>query len=1085
MTTNTDSYDVLDLSAASYVETGPRLGVPLDGSAAFSIDAWLKLDGLGPRAGILSQPGAFFFGVAGRALMLDIAGRPTAVSNPSRQALTNTAWQHVAVTFAEGTVRFFLDGEFNSLVALSGTGSRTTAPFVIGQDLQAHIWSLRVFTTELSQDAVRYMMLDEPGPASIAAHFDFSVTPPVDRGPARLPVALKKDARMTRCTPGLALTGTAFAQPMSDQHINPGGRRNDPYTVQAWVYVDSAERTRQAVFVNGALESDTGMALYLDHDPAAKGFRVVSLRGSSDDEHGSLRSRTVITTGRWWNIATVFDGTVLTLFVDGVEAGSAPFPPVPRDAPTGRLLIGGAWTGDQLFAAMTLQGFVSRVEVWSRALSADDVRTFMGTWPDEGTEELVGEYDFVSERARNLVNAHPVGLADGADLSLQTEKAVGPAPARAVRTEKPQLGAGLSDAALREMRASVDTAAFLREHVDDLRSAMAADIAALPDPEDRERMRAAWEEAIARLADAPTSLPFLVTSHVVDGSHVLLCHRRGRTHVTLSVPVGEIDPCLLWQVKLVFTVVGGVIDLLFGLTPRLTPRAVRYIAGLVGMPALKVLFSAGTRITAGDCLGILQALYFGGFLKELILLVVEQALSLWAGLLIAGKCAARLTGGAGMILSLANTAIAFCVAYKDRGKCRDIPYVQLTGIKFDWDPTGCSSDAFTVRRNYSTPVSQVHVPQDVPVAVASPLSLRAGDVFSPAAYSIMTIHGQQVWVQLRLRARPDYTGPATLRATGGGILGSLDVQVSFFNGQTKPEWLSVPLYNQTLEARGVHRENVQWTWQYQADGGWQDITTTNHTVYVVLDAPQPPWQTGVRDSRTYQAWTDVLDLACTWAQGTTSLPDAAEAVARVVNTELGLQYDPVPQYIAENGQVFFCTPFVEQAANGMGSLGNRVNCTDCAAIVTAFSNILGCQLLSWPMAHPSGGDACFTCNRIQAIGTDTWAYPGAGGYRYHEVAFDGGTAPPFPGSQVYDACLKVDGGTNPWNWTDPNIAHVPMLPVRIPYTTQPNDSASMPQPPFHDWSFRERLARNDASGIGCCALVLPPHALICPLRRMR
>jgi hypothetical protein len=68
-----------------------------------------------------------------------------------------------------------------------------------------------------------------------------------------------------------------------------------------------------------------------------------------------------------------------------------------------------------------------------------------------------------------------------------------------------------------------------------------------------------------------------------------------------------------------------------------------------------------------------------------------------------------------------------------------------------------------------------------------------------------------------------------------------------------------------------------------------------------------------------------------------------------------------------------------------------VNCTDCAAIVTTFVNILGCNLYSACMTNIYAtkiDDQRFTLNKIIAIGQTSWGHPNWGDFfGCHEVAW--------------------------------------------------------------------------------------------------
>jgi hypothetical protein len=1059
---NDASYDVLDLEALAYAQTAADIGIPLDGSAAFSIDAWVRLDGLCSSASIFSKDGVFDFGVAGDTLVLQIAGYPPVQSNPSQHPLVHTEWHYLTATYANGQVRLFVDGAFDTLQGISGTGTSNGNPFVVGYDLQAHVWSVRVYNTALTPDAVLANMFEAPAPGTIVADFDFSQTPPIDNGPRHLPIALQQRARMTRTTPALALSATAFAEPLSDQHVDPGGDQVDPYTVQAWVYVRDASSPQQAIFVNSELESDTGMALYLDYDVTASGFRVVSQRGSSLDTD-SLTSTATIATGAWHNVATTFDGTTLTVYVDGKAAGSGPFGPIPLVSDAGRLLIGAALSAGQPFGAMTLQGFVSRLEVWERALSATEIATYMGQMPAMGASGLAACYDFTSERALNMVDGHPVGLADGAALADQLEPATpgGRSPTTAAPPERPR---DLDDDTLRSLCESIDLGGLLDDLDGDFAAAAEHDAAAFADRDDQQVVREAWADAIARLRDDPVSARFLVTSHVVAGEHVVLCHRRGRTHVVLRVGVGDVDECTLWKIKLVFIVVAGAIDAFFGLSARLSDRAIQYIGDVLRQPRVAVLLGAGNKMSARGVFGLAVALFSFGYFKQILLLVVE--LGLWALIRVLAKLALKLAGigAVDVIASLVATAATFVLEYARKpASCSPMPTVELAGIKFDYDPTATAVDALSIRRSYTTEVPAVQWTK----ALTKPEE-------SPAAYAIARVTGKTVTMQASFLVTGGATS-AKVKADGGGVLGAIDpFTVSFKGGASDPVYVTIPLTHQTLASGGVQRQDVEWTWSYQiADGAWMPLATTKHRIYVLLDTPRTPWQQPpvVGGAERQLPWTDVLDFACAWAAGATSAGAASAAVTQKVNGALGLSYDTsagASKYTQGLGadEVFLCTSFVARLRGGAGQ-GSKVNCTDCASIVTAFANSLGCNVFASTM-QPSGGGG-FACNMIQAIGYSTWAFPfgtTSGGFSYHEVAWTG--AGSFT-DVLYDACLKLDTGTNPWNWSTPtDPSHVATLPLAMPFTTLEISPVLPLAVPFSAVSYRERLATNAAAGIPAC-----------------
>lgn len=1057
MASNDASYDVLDLEAAAYAQTQANLGIALDGSVSFSVDAWVKLDGLCSGASILSKRESFAFGISGDQLVLSIAGYPPVQSKPG--SLDHLEWHYVTATYASGQVRLYVDGQFNVLQGISGSGIANANPFEIGNGLQAHVTSVRVYNTALSGDAVLTNMFESPAAAAVVASFDFSQTPPRDLGPGKLPITLKAGARMTRSTPGLSLSDTAFAEPLSEGEVDPGGEQVDPYTVQAWVYVSDASQAEQAIFVNSDLESETGMALYLERAEAGKGFQVVSQRGSSMGED-SLVSTALVTPGEWTNVATTFTGTTLSVFVNGEAAGSAPFGPIPLSSEAGRLLVGAALSQSQPFGVMTLQGFVSRLEVWDRALSAAEVATYMAASPDVAAEGLTACYDFTTARARNMLDAHPIGLADGARLVEQVQAASPSTPAPTTRKE-PVFSPELDEGTIRSLCEAIDLDELLREP--NFEAAMEEDAKAFEgDPEGQERVRAAWREALDQMRADPTSARFLVTSHVLDGEHVVLCHRRGQTHVAFRIGVEDIDECTLWKVKLIFIVVAGMLDAFFGVSAKLERQAIDYIRQILRQPRIAVLLGPGAQMTARAIFTLGGVLYQYGFLKELVTMIAE--VGFWALLRVLVKAAIKLTaiGYADVIASLVATAAAFIVEFAKMPPSCSAPQVDLAGIKFDYDPTAAATDALSIRRNYAT---------NVPVVQWTKGMTKPED--SPAAYAISRVSGKVVTLQAGFLMAGE-VGSVQVKAEGGGVLGAIDpFTVRFKGGKSDPEYVTISLNHHTLAAGGIQRQDVEWHWSYLPSGStWIPFATTSHRIYTLLDTPSGPWRQSPSSADKQLPWTDVLDFACQWANGKTTTGDAAAAVTRQVDAAIGLRYDTstgTSKYTARTGgeNVFRGTRFIDFLRGGTGE-GPVVNCTDCATIVTTFANSLGCNLFAATMYPPSGSD--FSCNMIQAIGSSDWKYPfasgGGGGFSYHEVAWTRAGSYSDP---LYDACLKVDGGPNPWDWTAPtDPSHVATLPLSMQFTTRGVAPALPITTPFADSSYRERLATNNASGIGSC-----------------
>jgi len=246
-----------------------------------------------------------------------------------------------------------------------------------------------------------------------------------------------------------------------------------------------------------------------------------------------------------------------------------------------------------------------------------------------------------------------------------------------------------------------------------------------------------------------------------------------------------------------------------------------------------------------------------------------------------------------------------------------------------------------------------------------------------------------------------------------GLLGSVEAREVRFGADGRSGPLPFALRDVRMWERGVGVHAVNWRWEAResADGPWQPIATTHHTIYTILSLPTEPWMQQPFDgTNTQLPWTEVLDRACSWAQGSRTAHEAATRITRALY-DLGpelIQYDcpgggGTHYTWFEPYAVFDCTAFLRRLEGGFG-WGPYVNCIDCASIVSTFANVLGADLSQSGMG--SGIGAPFRTNPIRALGSPRWRTPcDWGEFGYHEVAWTGACG---SDDEVVDACLEVD-----------------------------------------------------------------------------
>jgi hypothetical protein len=323
--------------------------------------------------------------------------------------------------------------------------------------------------------------------------------------------------------------------------------------------------------------------------------------------------------------------------------------------------------------------------------------------------------------------------------------------------------------------------------------------------------------------------------------------------------------------------------------------------------------------------------------------------------------------------------------------CASCAGLRVEQISFNHDSSSWTGDGLNIRRNFASAVS---VPEWV--------SGETAPVDSPAAF----VGDRAVTVKARFKARYDGTYKCY---TTGGPFQLKPATVTIQGGVSNPSWVT---FESTRIPQDVKRTDTQWQWRRKL---WvifsQAMNKSFHRFYVVKDVPKAPW-TQAPFPDTQNPWTEALDVACNWASGETTADGITTKLTQSVNNG-PYAYDQssgASFYSTYSPRRYNMTAFLDRINGGWGN-GGVLNCTDCGMSVTTFGNLLGTEL--WSSRMHSGGLGSFTLNQIVAVGSSSFACPGWGcSFSYHEVAWTGNA---LASDRMYDACLKVDGDSDPVN----------------------------------------------------------------------
>lgn len=351
--------------------------------------------------------------------------------------------------------------------------------------------------------------------------------------------------------------------------------------------------------------------------------------------------------------------------------------------------------------------------------------------------------------------------------------------------------------------------------------------------------------------------------------------------------------------------------------------------------------------------------------------------------------------------------------------------LEVLWIDFDHDLNSCTSDGVTIRRNFRTPLPQFSWDADRDITLEP----------SFAAYSIASTQGNTIRIKVTVRATtPQMFGRGvSIRAVEsdgnqGNVLGEVDPSDKIVLLKEGKAAVAVfpSLNNVRIGDKGVSKNTVVWQWQYKFEGtdAWIDFDRTEHTVYVTLGEPQKPWTQPPPNNLHYEPkndsqlpWIEVLDLACSWANGAKSFGAAATLITEKIYAlgKTPVTYHGVKSYIRYNqigdytdtSEVFYCTNFLD-LLEGKPTRGPHLNCNDCASIISTFSNILGCDLDQVMLENPDNEG--FRLNSSLPMGFNAPNDPELiTNFPFHVVAWGG----PWQGADaaqgiVFDACVKLD-----------------------------------------------------------------------------
>jgi len=635
----TCSYWAARLIPGQAVDLGVKLD--MDGKYSFSIAVWLRLTATVEKATILGKGSELSFVIDDGQLVVNMANTPGITGPVMVEA---GGWHYVVFTYETngqygGTLSLYIDGVAATPVYQSTAGeSPTSTPFALGGDASVDILSATFWTTALpAESCVFQWVVPAPGP-TLAAAYDFGQYPAADVSGNSHSITYQGDAQQFLLAPSLQLVDSV-AQPSPLDGINPSD--GQPFTIHGWVYplAPVFDQLNLTLLGNGTYyDSPSGaLACFLAYDTSAETFTwTVQWNGAGGP---TLAASTTFSPATWHHVAVTYDGSVLTLYVDGAASGTQSVTLSQLAAPA--VLVGGILPISQgTGAAMVFNGYVQGLGIWSVCLDASQIVGTMGTNASIAQASgCTAYFDLSTPQVANQVTGRPLALFNNADVVEQASPASqvedvlsgghGPGPRRAAasgRDDGADYRAFLASAlpGLLEAGPLPEQPILSEQAIQEMVARFRASFSKL-DPEQLAGLSRTLEQnlragvhACARFGDSvPGS--FLPVSEGPDWVIYYEHPTEGRVRCTTIPGTMASAACIAWITSIVATVVGVVLSLL----------AVGYVASTLATAAQKVVTTSyGTlslvikaesaNVQASTFIKVVQTLYATGSLTSVI-----------------------------------------------------------------------------------------------------------------------------------------------------------------------------------------------------------------------------------------------------------------------------------------------------------------------------------------------------------------------------------------------------------------------------------------------------------------------------------
>ena len=1063
-----NTYFAMRKSVKGSITAENRLGSLLNGTAAFSVDAMVRVMELTTDKSVLKIEGIIDFGIHENGIYVKLPGYPVIYSNSSQGTLKTEEWFHIGMTTDGSRVSLYLEGNYNCCVFGQAAGANGNNSIMIGDGFTGDIRYVRIFSECLDADTMKEIMHETNLSKIPLAWYDFTQNPAKEQISGKL-LSLN-DAYIKSFTSAICLRGNSYLEVKAEDlmEVRPGYYGTQQYSVQVqFKFVTGEDDTSRYYSILSDLTEYYlgGIHLYLER--MEDGVHLCFVHAFDGIEWNTVVSNSIIRQGKWINAAVVFNVETATMYIDGkVDCKKEGLLPA-FEYDTGRMFLVGAKRDDVTDSIKDyFAGYISQCDVWERALSDEEVQAYINEELDADAEELGFALDIDNDGCFNAVTYNGVALGNHAKVEEEVS----------------------------------DTLSGTSEVIS-LRQSVKEQLSETELSEIYEMCLNQWISYYeANHPDCSSEMPYRVKAWSKEGTiYFVGCHN-GKAYTIGTIAETDASEVVIWWVELVLMIICGVCAAVFGLHFKIESKAIKqlvkmFYSNVALVNALKCMVFGN--ITVDTFLQLFTLLYEENVLLKILKLLIF-GIAYWSAITICMKFAnlAWGYGWAEAAVQLATLVVQVGIhiaSYPDKDESdKTMCSVTLSEVKFSDLPL----DGMGRKPDNTKNVGDMRVHNKSGVEefqIASYNVIKNGtETRLLSQWSRSNMDSQTVTVySIENKGRTISLEAGFIIANLSSVMIRISIKCkgSVFYGESQIVTFDIgPL--QTITCRGyfnisrnkiedvmnVKEETLHWE-VLNIENMWNPLENIKVRVYTILAEPKLQWQNEA-------IWSDALELLLPDTHGKNSglvgdtYDDLYKNVTRFVNSGMNLKYNPAAQFVygTYGDNVLRFSDFLNSVKTNPGT---AVNCSDCAAVVSTFCNMLGGELVCIRMGNKSGSAPEFILNPFVPIGSELYC-KSITSFAYHEVAMLNMTYIEDPNNiehKVYDASLKVNVSEFP-NGMDGNV----QLPTGMSFSQYTDDEilTNMGQVNILDDSYREHLCVWGKEGIASCYLLLPQNVFSVP-----